>query len=184
MITSLPKLLAKGATMLRGKPIYLPVDIPQSEVKGQGSKAPSRGSHSIPILTTSPIRAPLPKAEGQVSMTTEVRQLLSWVVLDTSGHVSGSSTPKRLEPMVLVTPLPLKLEDFPKLVDTSSQVGTPDDGKMDDPTPEEVHATYSPTIKTPGPSCDVPPLDVGHLWEEANKALGDWLAIKSSIDAH
>ena len=55
---------------------------------------------------------------------------------------------------------------------------------MDDPTPEEVHATYSPTIKTPGPNSDVPPLDVAHLQEEANKALGDWLAIKSSIDAH
>ena len=117
-------------------------------------------------------------------MTTEVRVLLSWVVLDTYGHVSGSSTPKRLEPVVLVTPLPPKLEDFPKLVDTSSQVGTQDDGKMDDPTPEDVRATYSPTIKTQGPSSNVPPLDIAHLWEEANKALGDWLAIKSSIDAH
>ena len=143
MIMSLPKSLAKGTTILRGKPIYLPVDILQSTTKGQESKAPSPGSHSIPILTASPIRAPLQKAEGQVSMTMEVRELLSQAVLDTSGHTSGSSTPKRLEPMVLVTPLP------PKLVDTSSQVGAPDDGKMDDPTLEEVHATYSPTFKTP-----------------------------------
>ena len=106
VITSLPKSLAKGATMLRGKPIYLPVDIPKSTTKGQEPKALSLGSHSIPILTTSPIRAPLPKVEGQVNMTTEVRELLSWVVLDTSGHASGSSTPKRLKPMVLVTSLP------------------------------------------------------------------------------
>ena len=90
-------------------------------------------------------------------MTTEVRELLSQAVLDTSGHASGGSTPKRLEPMVLVTPLPPKPEDFPKLVDTSSQVGAPDEGKMDEPTPEEVHATYCPTIKTTGPSGDVPP---------------------------
>ena len=69
----------------------------------------------------------------------------------------------RLEPMVLVTLLSPKPEDFPKLVDTSSQVGAPDEGEMDDPTPEEVHATYSPTIKTPGPSCDVHPLDIAHL---------------------
>ena len=103
---SLPGSLAKDATMLRGKPIYLPVDIPQSTAKGQESKAPSPGSHSIPILTASPIRVPPSKVEGQVSMTTEVRKLLSWEVLDTSGHVSGSSTPKRLEPMILVTPLP------------------------------------------------------------------------------
>ena len=75
MITSLPELLAKGTTMLRGEPVYLPVDIPQSTSKGQEPKAPSHGSYSIPILTTSPIRAPPPKVEGQVSMTTEVREL-------------------------------------------------------------------------------------------------------------
>ena len=66
----------------------------------------------------------------------------------------------------------------------SSQESTPDTAKMDDPTPEEIHATPSPTVRTPGPSGDVPPLDITHLWEEANKARGDWLAIKSSIDAH
>ena len=157
VIMSLPESLAKGMTMLEDEPIYLSVDIPQSTAKGQESKAPSPGGHSIPILTASPIRAPPPKAEGQVSMTTEVRELLSWVVLDTSGQALGGSTPKRLEPMVLVTPLPPKPEDFPKLVETSSQVGVPDEGEMDDPTLEELHATYSPTIKTPGPSSDVPP---------------------------
>ena len=89
VITSLPKSLAKGMTMLRDKPIYLSVDILQSAVEGQESKAPSPGGHSIPILTASPIRAPLPKAEGWVSKTTEVRKLLSWMVLDTSGQVLG-----------------------------------------------------------------------------------------------
>ena len=165
---SLPESLAKGANMLRGEPIYPPVDILQSTVKGQESKAPSLGGHSIPILTTSPIRAPPPNADGQVSMTREVRELLSQVVLDTSGHTSVSSTPKRLEPMVLVTPLPPKLEDFPELVDTSSQVGAPDEAEMDNPTTEEVHTTYSPTIKTPGPNSDVHPPDIAHLWEKAN----------------
>ena len=38
--------------------------------------------------------------------------------------------------------------------------------------------------KPSGPSSDVPPLDIAHLWEEAKKALGDWLAIKSFIDTH
>ena len=96
----------------------------------------------------------------------------------------GGSTPKRLEPMVLVMPLPPKPEDFPKPVDTSSQVVTLDEGDLDDPTPEEVPATYSSTIKTPGPIRNAPPLDIAHLCEGANKALGDWLAIISSIDAH
>ena len=60
-------------------------------------------------------------------MTTEVRELLSQAALDTSEHASGSPTPKRWEPMVLVTPLPTKPEDFPKPVDTSSQVSTLND---------------------------------------------------------
>ena len=85
--------------------------------------------------------------------------------------------------MVLVTPLPPKPEDFPKVVDTSSHVGAPHEGKMDDPTLEEVPSTYSPTLETLGPSNDIPPIDVAHLWEEANKALGEWLVVKSSVDA-
>ena len=116
-------------------------------------------------------------------MTMEVRELLSWVVSDTSGQVLGGSTPKRLEPMVLVMPLPLKPEDFPKLVDTSSQVGTLDEGNLDDPTLEEVLVTSSPTNETLEPSSNAPPIDIAHLYKEANRALVDWLAIKSSIDA-
>ena len=69
-------------------------------------------------------------------------------------------------------------------MNTSSQVGALDEGNLDDPTPDEVPATYSPTNKTLGPSSDLPPLDITHLCEETNKALGDWLAVKSSIDAN
>ena len=117
-------------------------------------------------------------------MTMAVRELLSQVGLDMSEHASGNSTPKRLEPMVLVTPLPIKLEDFPWPVDTSFQVSTPDDAEMEDASLEEIPTASSLTAKTPGPSGDAPPLDAAHLWEEANKALGELLAIKSSTDAH
>ena len=40
----------------------------------------------------------------------------------------------------------------------------------------------SPNTKTPGPNSGTPPADSGHLWEEANKALGGLVATKSSID--
>ena len=116
-------------------------------------------------------------------MTMEVRELLSWAGLDMSGHTSGNSTPKRLEPMVLVTPLPTKLDDFPQPVGTSFQVSAPDDAEMEDASLEEIPAASSPTAKTPGPSSGTPPSDAAHLWEEANKALGEILSIKSSIDA-
>ena len=69
-------------------------------------------------------------------------------------------------------------------MNTSSQVGALDEGDVDDPNPEEVPATYSPTNETPRPSSSVPPSDVAQLNKEANKALGDCLAVKSSIDAH
>ena len=184
LIVSLPESLAQGANMLGGEPASLPVDILQSIAKGQEPKAPLISGHSTPILTTSSIRAHPPKAEGQDSIAMEVRELLSWAALDTSGHTSGGSTPKRLEPIVLVTPLPPKQEDFARPVDTSSQVSTPDDAEMEDPSLEEIPATSSPTARTPGPSSDAPPLDVAHLQEEANKALGDLLVTKSLIDAH
>ena len=99
----------------------------------------------------------------------EMRELLSQVALDTSGHASGSSTPKRLEPVVLVTPLPPKWEEFARPVDMSSQMSAPDDAEMEDPSLEEIPATSTPTAWTPGPSSDAPPLDGAHLQEEANK---------------
>ena len=45
------------------------------------------------------------------------------------------------ESLALATPLPPKLEDSTKLMDTFSQVSTQDDAEMDDPTLEEIHAT-------------------------------------------
>ena len=157
VIASPPESLAKGANLLGGKPIYLKVDIPPSIMVGPNLKVLPPDGHSSSILIASTIRAPPPKVEGEVSMTTEVRELLSQVGLDTSGHPSGKSTPKRLEPMVLVTPLPTKLEDFPWAVDTSSQVRTLDYAEMEDTSLEEIPSASSPTAETPRPSGGAPP---------------------------
>ena len=163
MIASPPKSLAKGTSLLGGKPIYLKVDIPQSIVEGPDLKVPPLGGHFSSILMPSPIRAPLLKAEREVSMTMEVRELLSWAVLDTSRHASGNSTPKRLDPMVLITLQPIKPGDFPGPVDTSSQVSTPDDAEMGYASPEEIPASSSPIAETPGSSGGTPPAEAGHL---------------------
>ena len=184
VIASPPESLAKDTNLLGGKPIYLKVDVPQSIAEGPQLKVPSLGSHSSSILMPSPIRAPPPKAEREVSMTMEVRELLSQAVLDTSRHASGNSTPKHLDPMVLITPSPTKPGDFPRPVETSSQVSTPDDAEMGDISLEEIPASSSPIARTPGPSHGTPPANAGHCWEEANKALGELLATKSSTDAH
>ena len=162
IIASLPKLLAKGTNLLGSKPVYLKVDIPQPITEEPELKALlPLGSHSSSILMPSPIRAPLPKAEGEVSMTMEVRELLSQVMLDTSGHASRNSTPKRLNPMVLLTPPP-QTGDFPRPVDTSSQVSAPDDAKMGDASLEEIPAATLPQPRHQGPAVVPLPADTGH----------------------
>ena len=183
LIASPPDSMAKKVNLLGGKPIYLKVDILQSNTEVSELKAPPLGSHSSSILIASPVSPPLPKADGEVSMTMEVRELLSWAGLDTSEHASGSFTPKRWEPVVLITPLPTKPEDFPKPVDTSSQVSAPDNAEMEDTSLEEIPAPSHSTAEALGPNGDAPLPDVAHLWEEANRALGDLLAVKSSINA-
>ena len=113
----------------------------------------------------------------------EVSELLSQAVLDTSGIASRTSTPKRPGSLALATLLPLKPEDSTKLVDTSSQVSTPEDSEMDISTREEIHVSPPPLVETPGPNGEAPSMDVAQLQEEANKALDHLLVTRSSLDA-
>ena len=117
-------------------------------------------------------------------MTMEVRELLSWAVLDVSGHASPNSTPKRLNTVGILTPLPHTLGDLSSPVDISSQVSALDDTEMVEASLEEIPTTPLPTAETPGPSSGTPSANAGHLQEEANKALGELLATKSSTNAH
>ena len=126
IITLLPKSLTNGISLTGGRSIYLEVNIlqPIAEEPDQKALPPGRCS---PILMASPIKTTPPKPEREVSMTMEVRSLLSWVMLDMSGHMSGNLTPKRPNPMVILTPPPHKLRDLSGPADTSSQVSAPDD---------------------------------------------------------
>ena len=84
LITSLLVPMIKGINLLSGKPIYLKVDIPQSNMEGPELKALPLSGHPPSSSIASPVRPPLPKAEGEVSMTIEVRELLSKAGLDMS----------------------------------------------------------------------------------------------------
>ena len=86
--------------------------------------------------------------------------------------------------MVILTPPPHKLRDLSRPVDTSSQVSALDDAEMAEASLEEIPSAISPTAEAPGPSSSTPPTDASHLQEKANKALGELLATKSSIDTH
>ena len=115
-------------------------------------------------------------------MTMEVRSLLSQLMLDTLGHGSGNFTPKRPNPVAVLIPPPHMPKELPKLVDTSSQVSTLDDVKMAEASLEGVPTTISPIAMTSRSRSITPPTDVAELWENANKALEELQATKSSID--
>ena len=162
VITSLPVSLANSISLTGGGSIYLEIDIPQPMVKELDRKALPLGRCSA-IFISSPLETTPPKLEREVSMTMEVRSLLSRVILDMSGHGSGNSTPKGPNPVVILTPPPHKLKDLPKLMDTSSQVSTPDDVEMAEASLGGVPTTISPIAATPRPRSVTPPADVGQL---------------------
>ena len=71
IITSLLESLAHGIRLTGGKSIYLEIDIPQSLAEELDQKALPIDEHSTIIMASSL------KLEGEVSMTMEVRSLLS-----------------------------------------------------------------------------------------------------------
>ena len=159
LITTLPGSLANGTSLTGGKSVYLKVDIPQSIMGESDQKALPPGKCPSILM----VKATLPKPEREVSMTTEVRELLSQVILDTSGHMPGNSTPKRPNPMVVLTPPPHKLRNPSGPVDTLSQVSAPDDAKMGEMAEASLEENPSPTIEMPGPSGSAPPTDTSYL---------------------
>ena len=175
IITSLPESLTNGISLTGGRSIYLEINILQPMAEEPDQKASPLGECSA-VIIASPLKTTPPKPEIEVSMTMEVRSLLSWVMLDMSGHGSGISTPKRPNPVVVLMPPPHKLRDLPKLVDTSSQVSTPDDVKMVEASLEGVPTTISPIAVTLRSKSVPPPADMGQLWEKANKVLEELLA--------
>ena len=182
IIASLPESLANG-TSLTGRQIHLP--------RGQhpathGGRARPEGIAPWQMLfypNSQPPQDHSPKTGREVSMTMEVRSLLSQVMVDMSGHGSGNFTPKRPNPVVILTPPTHKLRDLSRLVDASSQVSTLNDIKKAEASLEEVSTTISPIAVTQGSRSITPPADMGQLLEKANKALEELLATKSSMDA-
>ena len=170
--------------MLKGESTFLQVDLSQSTTKEQESKALSLGGGLGHTLATCPARALPPKAEDQISMTMEVSALPSPAVLDTSGLASRSSTPKDQGPWPWPHHYLLSWGILPNQWITSSQVSIPDDTEMDENFLEEIHASPSLPVKTPGPSSEAPSLDVTWLQEKANKALGHLLVTRFSINTH
>ena len=104
-------------------------------------------------------------------------------MLDTSGHGSRNSTPRRPNPVVILTPPLHKPKELLQVVDISSQASTQEDAEMAEASLEGVPTTISPMATTTRSRSITPLADVAELWENANKALEELLAMKASIDA-
>ena len=119
--TSLLEPMANGVSLTRGKSIYLEIDILQSPAEEPDQKVLPIGKGSTTMIS-SPHKSTPQKLEGEGSMTMEVRNLLSQVMLNMSGHGSENLTVRRPNPVVILTPPPHKPKELLQLVDTSSQV--------------------------------------------------------------
>ena len=117
-------------------------------------------------------------------MTMVVRSLLSPAMLDTSGPGSGNSTPRRPNPVVVLTPPPHKPKEPPQTGGHLIPGEHLDDVRMAEGSLEGVSTTISPIAMTTRSRSITPPADMAELWEKANKALEELLATKSSIDTH
>ena len=176
IITSLPKSLTNGISITGGGSIYLELNIPHPMAEELDRKASPLGRLSS-ILIASPLKTTPPKPERYVSMTMEVRSLLSMAMLDT--FVAGQGTsPQKDQTLWLYSHLhPTSWEISPRSVDTSSLVSAPNNLEMAEASLEEVPTTISPIAKTPESRSITPPTHVGQLWEKANKALEELLAL-------
>ena len=182
IITSLPESLANGISLTRGKSIYLEIDIPQSLADEPDQKVPPIGEFSSIIMdsphkaTTQIRRRDQHDHGGRESLIlSDVGHACSWVQELNSEKTKPSGCP---------------------YTSTSQAKGTPSGGGYLIPGkhPREgqdgrgisrgVPTTISPIAVTTRSESITPPTDAAELWENANKALKELLAMKASIDAH
>ena len=135
------------------------------------------------IIVASLHKSPL-KSEG--SMTMEVSNLLSRVILEASSCGSEHSSPRGCTLAAAPTTPPHK-EGLILPMDTSSQVSADaaEASVEDIPSLEDIPSIISPIAATAPRTRSITPL-VGILefQTNANRALGDFLNTKASINAH
>ena len=171
IITTLSEPLDSGISLIASEHIYLGFNIPSPPVEEPDQKMQPL-EDICTILVTSP-----PKSEG--SMTKEVSNLLSQVVLEASSCESQHSSPRRPTTAVIFTSPPQKPGDLPWPANTSSQASI-NEGEA---SLEDVPSNISPITASSGSRSISPPVDLVELWTNANKALDELLSTKGSIDA-
>ena len=188
--TSLSGSLIWGMDVL-GKPAHEPsfllVDLSWVTQGDCMPKAPAPHRISTPPSPSHITMEHPTKTDSHISMTTEVQELLSWAMLDTSSQASGDSTPKRPTSVTLWAAPSTRVEDSSKPVATSlqasQQAAMPDDTMPISQTPEVASNPTALPTKTPsGADMGTLPDEVILLQGDMNRAMGHLLMTKVSMD--
>ena len=116
-------------------------------------------------------------------MTMEVGNLLSQVMLDMPSPGSENSTLQRPNPVVILTTSTLHAKGTPSASGYLIPGKCPRGGQDGRGISRGVPNTISSIAMTTRSESITPSADAAELWENANKALKELLAMKASIDA-
>ena len=133
------------------EPSFLLVGLSQVTLGYYMPKAPAPHRTSTLSSPTHLAMEYLPKTYSHICMTSEVQELLSWAMLDTSTQALGDSTPERLMSAALGASPSARTEDSSMPVATSSQLSLrlamPEDAVPISQAPKVASTPTSPTNK-------------------------------------
>ena len=172
IITTLPKLLSSGISIIASEHLYLEIDIPPMEESD--TKALPIGEASI-ILTTSPCKSPL-KLGG--SMTADVNDFLDQAMMEASSCESKHSSLGKITTVVVIMSPPQKSEVSLQPIDMSSQASI----EEAEASLEDIPTNISPIATAYSSGSVSPPVDPSELQANANIAIDNMLYLKRSID--
>ena len=173
IITTLPEPLSSGTNVITIEHLYLGIDIPPKEESD--TKALPISEASI-IQTTNPHKSP-PKLEGSVN--TEVKHLLDQAIMEVSSCESEQSSLEKITTAAVTTSPPhQKSEVTVPPVDMSSQASS----KEEEGSLEDIPAHISPIAAVCSSGSISPLVDPSELQANANRAIGNMLHLKRSLD--
>ena len=173
IITTLPEPLSSSKSIITNEHFYLEIDI--SFKRELDTKALLIGEASIILKTTPPKSSPEPKC----SMATEVDNLLTQAMADTSSCESKQSSPEKTTTVAATTSPPCRSEVTTPPANTSSQASIEEaEGSL-----EDVLTNISLIAAAYSSRSISPPMDPSKLLANANKSIDNMFHLKGTLNA-
>ena len=172
IITTLPEPLSSSKCIIANEHSYLEIDI--SFKRESDTKALLIGEASIILKTAPPKSSPEPKC----SMATEVDNLLTQAMADKSSCKSKQSSPEKTATVAATMSPPCRSEVSTPPANTSSQASIKEaEGSL-----EDVPTNISPIAAAYSSRSISPPVDPLELQANANRAIGNMLHLKGTLN--